>query len=92
MYGAEDWTPRVPTKKNSDEPDLPRATIAVVDKAVSASMNKFSSNGNGKGGTNNPYKSGSKSSKTPIPSVDGRCTHYDEKSHEKDNSPHKNIP
>eukprot|EP00957_Ditylum_brightwellii_P150899 11490325-Ditylum_brightwellii.AAC.1 len=49
MYGAEDWTPIVPTKKNLDEPDLPKATIATIDKAVSASANKFSSNGNGKG-------------------------------------------
>eukprot|EP00957_Ditylum_brightwellii_P001330 104291-Ditylum_brightwellii.AAC.1 len=33
MYGAEDWTSRVPTKKNSDEPDLPKATITAIDKA-----------------------------------------------------------
>jgi len=92
MYGAEDWTPRVPTKKNSDEPDLPKATIAAIDKAVSASVNKFSSNGHGKGGTNNPHKSGNKSPRTPIPSVDGRCIHCDEKGHEKENCPHKTIP
>ena len=61
MLGSDDWTPKVPTKKNSDEPDLPKATIAAIDKAVSASVNKFSSNGHGKGGTNNPHKSGSKS-------------------------------
>eukprot|EP00957_Ditylum_brightwellii_P019824 1495560-Ditylum_brightwellii.AAC.1 len=70
MYGAEDWTHRVPTKKNLDEPNLPNATIVTIDKAINASLNKFSSNGNGKGGTNNPYKSGSKSPRTPIPSMD----------------------
>eukprot|EP00957_Ditylum_brightwellii_P072153 5484088-Ditylum_brightwellii.AAC.1 len=57
MYGAEDWTPRVPTKKNSDVPDLPKATIVAIDKDVSASVNKCSSNGHGKGGTNNPQDS-----------------------------------
>eukprot|EP00957_Ditylum_brightwellii_P186941 14236325-Ditylum_brightwellii.AAC.1 len=92
MYGAEDWTPRVPTKKKSDEPDLPKATIAANDKAVSASVNKFSWNGNGKGGTTNPHKSGSKSPRTTIPSVDGCCIHCDEKGHEKENCCHNNIP
>eukprot|EP00957_Ditylum_brightwellii_P038985 2946713-Ditylum_brightwellii.AAC.1 len=92
MYGAEDWTPRVPNKKNLDEPDLPKATIAAIDKTVRASVNKISSNGNGKGDTNNLHKSGSKSPRTPIPSVNGRCIHCDEKGHEKDNCPLKNIP
>eukprot|EP00957_Ditylum_brightwellii_P184554 14056049-Ditylum_brightwellii.AAC.1 len=33
IFGSEDWTPRVLTKKIADEPDLPKTTIAAIDKA-----------------------------------------------------------
>eukprot|EP00957_Ditylum_brightwellii_P070404 5349634-Ditylum_brightwellii.AAC.1 len=92
MIGSEDWTPRVSTKKNSDEPDLPEATMAAIDKAVSASVNKFSSSGGGNGGNSISNKSNGKSSKTPVQSVDGHHTHCDEKGHEKAACPYKDIP
>ena len=36
LVGSDDWSPKVPNKSSSDEPDVPKAMAAAIDKAVEA--------------------------------------------------------
>ena len=91
MLGSEDWTPRVPSKRTSEEPNLPKATMAAINKAVSASVHKFSSNSGTKLGLGASHSRG-QSSRSSLKFEDGCCPHCDEKGHEKAACPHKDIP
>ena len=86
LLGSDDWSPRVPSKKNSDEPDLPKATMAAIDKAISASVSKFTKPGGNHGVGSGK---GGKSSFPPSnPDVE-YCQHCDEKGHRHAQCPHK---
>ena len=81
MLGSDMWTPKVPSKKQQDEPDLSAAGLqAVVDKAVHTSLQKI--------GAKSKKNRGQKSGK-PLFSKKVCFHHCDETGHRKEHCSHK---
>eukprot|EP00957_Ditylum_brightwellii_P157527 11989817-Ditylum_brightwellii.AAC.1 len=75
------WTPKVPSKKQQDEPDLSAVGLqAATEKAVHTSLQKI--------GSNSKQIRSQRFRKQSF-SGDERCNHCNEKGHKRDTCPHK---
>eukprot|EP00957_Ditylum_brightwellii_P141822 10805541-Ditylum_brightwellii.AAC.1 len=81
MFGSGMWTPKVPSKKQQNEPDLSAAGLQAADeKHVHTSLQKIGSKSK-----QSRCQSFSKQSF----SDDERCNHCNEKDHKRETCPHK---
>eukprot|EP00957_Ditylum_brightwellii_P172669 13144280-Ditylum_brightwellii.AAC.1 len=81
MLGSSMWTPKVPSKKQQNEPDLSTAGLqAAIEKAVHASLQKIGSKSK---------QSRSQSFRKQSFSDNEHCNHCNEKDHKRETCPHK---
>eukprot|EP00957_Ditylum_brightwellii_P094071 7162465-Ditylum_brightwellii.AAC.1 len=81
MFGSGMWTPKVPSKKQQDEPDLSAAGLqAAFEKAVHTSLQKI--------GSKSKQRRSQHFSKQSFPDEE-HCNHCDEKGHKRETCPHK---
>eukprot|EP00957_Ditylum_brightwellii_P171248 13036253-Ditylum_brightwellii.AAC.1 len=81
MLGSGMWTPKVPSKKQHNEPDLsPTGLQAAVEKAIHSSLQKIGSRSK---------QSRTKNQSNQPSSTSQRCIYCDKNAHNKDDCPHK---